>query len=311
MPATVPVLQILYRREGDILFGWKPLPRTQAKAYNLYACATPTGVYTIVQQNILNEPDKTIYSGKVLATVKDSSIPIPPNPYIDATKGNLVQGTLYWFKLTYIDPSNLESNIALSPAIIVRPANEAPLLENEAKEANQHIFGWVEERHRWEKILLDADGKLQVDATVDVTLGNVKVAARPDGTTLEYLLVDNNRELIARIDPNSISRINDYEETLAVVKNVETTILTYSNLSDFFIEKIACSGTGDAVFKFKINGATKQTLRSSWNNRNPTFDFSAISRKMTAGDTVTITATHVEQANQNFESSLIGFTFTI
>jgi len=125
------------------------------------------------------------------------------------------------------------------------------------------------------------------------------------------MLVDNDRKLVVRVDPNSISRVNDYEEHVGIAKNVETTILTYTNAAEFFIEKVTCTGTGDAVYKFKINGTTHQTLRSSWNNRNMTFDFSTIARKIPAGAIVTVTANHVENKLLDFESSLIGFTFTI
>jgi hypothetical protein len=310
----VPVLQILYRRKGDILFGWKPLLRAEVKSYNLYSSATSGGIYSLVKSNIPNEVDKTVYRGKVISIVKDTEIPIPPNEYIDVPRGGLVQGTNYYFKLTFIDQTDVESDIGLSPAIIVKPAQIEPFFENESEERNAHEFAWVESRKRWEKIQLTDDGKLAVDANVtvgDITIENVKVAARPDGTTLEYMLVDNNRKLVVRVDPNSISRINDYEEHTAIAKNVETTILTYTNVQEFFIEKISCSGTGDAVYKFKINGTTYQTLRSSWNNRNMTFDFSTIARKIPANTSVTITVSHVENQLLDFEASLTGFTFTI
>jgi len=309
----VPKLQILYRRADDILFGWSPLLRSEATSYNLYASPASAGVYTAVKIKIPNEPDKSVYQGKVVAVVKDSDIPIPPNEFVPPKQGGVVRGTTWWFKLTFVDPTNVESNIALSPAIVVWAPNVEPFFENEDEVRNNHGFAWIESRHRWEKLLLTDDGRLQTDATFSgsITIGNVKVAARPDGTTLEYLLVDSNREIIARLDPNSISRISDYEESAAFAKNVETIILTYTNAQAYFVEKISCSGTGDAEFRFKIDGTTSQILRSSWNNRNPLFDFSASTRKISAGSTVTVTAKHIEKANQSFECSLMGFTFVI
>jgi hypothetical protein len=311
---TAPILQVLYRRKGDILFGWKPLLRTEAKSYNIYSSATSGGAYTLLKSNIPNEVDKTIYRGKVVCCVKDTDIPIPPGEFIDVPRGGLVQGTNFYFKLTFIDLTNVESNLALSDAILVRPAQIEPFFENESEERNNHNFGWVESRKRWERFNITDDGKLSVDAVVnigEITIGNVKVAARPDGTTVEYILVDNQRELIVRVDPNSISRIQSYGETLGIVKNIETTVFTYTNASSFFIEKVVCTGTGDAIFKFKIDGNPYQTLRSSWNNRNVSFDFSTIARKITAGSVVTVTAKHNESQLLDFESSLIGFTFTI
>jgi len=296
---TLPALQILYRRDGDILFGWNK--EAGIKYYKIYSCATFGGVYTLVASDIPNVEDKTIYRGKVIHPVKDSSIPIPP----------LVR---YYFKLTYIDTSDIESDINLSPATTVFPAGVEWFHENEDEVKNNHNMAWVEVRQRWEKVELTPDGKLKVDATVnidEITLGNVKVAARPDGTTLEYILVDNNRKLIVRPDPESISRIADVEESTGIVKNVETTVLTYSNVTAYFVEKIACSGSSDFIYKMKIDGTTNQVKRSSWNNRNPVFDFSTIARRIPGSATLTITATHKEKANQECEINLTGYTFTI
>jgi len=293
--AAVPVLQVLYRREGDILFGWKPLSNSDVRFYKLYACATSGGVYTLIKTNITNLVDKTVYQGKVIQPLKDSDIPIPPKTY-------------WWFKLTFVDFLGVESAIALSAPTEARPAGVEPFFENEDEAKNNHNMAWVQARDRWEKLLLTPDGKLVVDASV--TLTSAKVAARPDGTTLEYLLVDSNRQQIVRIDPASFSRFDDYEET-AIIPNVETDILTYAALSLFYIEKIVCSGTSDAVFKFKVNGITRRTLRNSWNNRNVTFDFSTIARDVLGTQVVTVTAEHIEKSNQNFEVGLSGFTFSI
>lgn len=312
--ATVPVLQVLYRRKADIFFGWNPLSKSDAKSYNIYSSSSAGGAYTLVKSKIPNEIDRTIYKGKVVCPVKDSDIPIPPNVNIPPVQGGVVEGTTWWFKLTFVDQSNVESNIISSPAIVVRPWNVEPFFENENEVQNDHLFAWVEERHRWEKVLLTSDGKLVVDANVtigDITISNVKVAAREDGTTLEYILVDDERKVIVRQDPNSISRVADYEEELNVPKNSETIIFTYSNTSPYFVEKIVCSGTSDAVFKFKIDGTTARTKRSSWNRRNITFDYSTIAKKIPGNAVITITAEHSEKHNNNFETSFEGFTFSI
>lgn len=310
--ATVPILQVLYRRADDIMFGWQPLLRTEAKGYNLYSSSSDTGSYTLVKSNILNEKDKQYK--KVIVIVKDAEIPIPENFNIPPIQGGVVRGTTWWFKLTYIDQTNTESSLAASPAIVVRPDGVEPFFENENEVQNNHGFAWVEERHRWEKLVLTEDGKLKVDAVVnigDITVENVKIAARPDGTTLEYILVDSERKVIVRTDPNSIDRIEDYEEKIGVVPNTETIILTYTNSLEHFIEKIVCSGTSDAIFKLKVDGSTIRTLRNSWNDRNVTFDFSTIQRKLAANAVITVTAKHSEIHNQDYESNLIGFTFTI
>jgi hypothetical protein len=294
---SVPQLQVLYRRNGDIFFGWIPLSKSEAKTYNLYSSATPAGVYSLFKSGIQNVIDKT-YKGKVCALVKDVDVPIPLN-------------SRYYFKLTAVDASSVESNINLSPFATVYPPTVDPHHEGEAEEANTHNYGWVEQNQRWEKFLLTPDGKLSVDANVeigDITLENVKIAALADNTTLQYLLVDNDRRLVVKQDPTSISRFRSYEEA-SNVPTTETIVYTYTNAGSFFIEKILCTGTADALFKLKINGTTISALRNSWNNRNVVFDFSDKSIQCSAASTVTVTVKHNEKVNQSYETSMFGFTY--
>jgi len=306
--AIAPNLQVLYRRLDDILFGWVPLLKTEAKSYNLYSCSTPTGIYTLFESGIKNEIDKN-YKNKVVALVKDTDIPIP--------SGNIAPsgppGAKYYFKLTFVDPVGVESDIALSAPCIVYPAGVANIFENEHRDKNNHNFGWVETKERWEKVQLTDEGKLMVDATLDagsVTIGNVKIATRPDGSTLEFVLVDNSRRVVTSNDPNVLSRVRQYQEAVNVLPNTETTLLTYTNAAAFFVDKVSCSGTADAVFKLKVNGITQQTLRNSWNNRNVTFDFITNSSKFSAGNTITVTVSHVEQTSHDYEATLMGYTYT-
>jgi hypothetical protein len=299
MPA--PTVSVLFRRKDDILFGWPQLPTSQCKYYKLYYCPTPAGIYAFLK-DVPNIKDTAWgYKTKVITYVKDTDIPIPP----------LVR---YYFKLTFIDTANIESNIALSLPIEVFPPQVEPFWENEDEPRNNHNFGWTETRQRWEKLTITDDGKLRVDATATIVapiIGTVKVAEKPDNVTLDYIFIDNNRKLVVRIDQDSISRVAQYTETPNVVKNVETQILTYTNALPYFVEKVVCSGTADAVFRMKIGGNTIRTLRNAWNDRNATFDFSTISRRIPAASVVTLIAIHAEKAVQDFEASLEGFTFTI
>ena len=297
----VPALQILFRRQGDILFGWNVIPKNQVKSYNIYSSPTQSGTYTFLKNIVNSREINSPYKGKTVTYVKDTDVPLPTN-------------TNYWFKLTTIDTSNVESNINDSIAIVVYPPNIEPFFENEDEVRNAHNMAWVESRHRWEKILLTDDGRLKTDSIVnidEIQLGNVKVAQKPDNVTLDYMLIDNNRKLIVRNDPDSISRIAHFQTISNINKNLETTLLTYTNASAYYIEKIVCSGSADAVFKMKIDGNIIRVLRSSWNNRNVTFDFSTIARKISPNSIVTITIIHYEKTVQLFEASLEGFTFTI
>ena len=42
-----------------------------------------------------------------------------------------------------------------------------------------------------------------------------------------------------------------------------------------------------------------------------TFDFSTISKKITGGTSITVTAEHNERLDQNFEANIEAYTFTI
>jgi len=299
MPVA-PKVQVLYRRNGDISLGWSPLEKSEAKSFNLYGSSTPSGIYSLVRSNIQNKVDRNL-KNKVSALVKDSEIPIPPN-------------TRFYFKLTYIDLADIESNIALSPIATVYPFSVDLHFENEQQEANNHNFGWVEQNQRWEKLLLTPDGKLMVDATVDIgsiSIGNVKIAARTDGTTLEYVLVDDNRRIVVNQDPSAINRIRDYEEVTTVLPDTETVLLSYTNAEVYYLEKVMCSGSADAVFKLKLNGVVIATLRNSWNDRNIVFDFSDKSIYCSANTTVTVTVKHSEINSQDYEASLLGYTHNI
>lgn len=297
---TAPKIQILYRRNGDMQFGWNHLPSTDAKSYNVYQCSTVSGAYVFLK-SVTNHIDVRLK--KIICNIKDSDVPIP-DPILNT----------WYFKITYVSPLGVESDINLSLPCVVYPHNIEWYWENEDEPKNNHNFGWVESRKRWEKLRLTDDGKLDVNASVNIDtiqLGNVKVAQKPDNITLDYILIDNNRETIVRVDPNSIARLAAYNEILNINRNVESTVLSYTNASPFFVEKISCSGSADAIFKLKIDGTVTRILRNAWNDRNITFDFSTISKKFSAGSVVSITATHNEKAVQRFESSLEGFTFTI
>jgi len=297
--ATAPKVQVLYRRTTDIFFGFLPLLKTEAKSYNLYSAPSATGVYTLLRSGIQNEVDKN-YKNKVTILVKDSEIPIPFN-------------VRYFFKLTFVDSLSIESDINLSPVTTIYPPDVDLHFEAEEQEANNHNFGWVEKNQRWEKILINEDGKLVVDASVDIgdiSLGNVKIAARPDGTTVEYVLVDNQRRVVVSQDPTAYTRIRDFESHISVLPNVETIVLSYANAQAFYIDKLVCSGSADAKFNLKINGTTIETLRNSWNNRNVTFDFTDRAFNVSGGTTVTVTATHTEKTGQDYEASFFGFTYT-
>lgn len=293
-----PKVQVLYRRNGDIAFGWLPLESSEAKSYNLYSSSTPVGVYALLKSGIPNRVDKN-YRNKVVVFVKDIDVPIPAN-------------VRYYFKITFVDLSNIESNINLSPVTTIYPPTVDYHFEGEQQEANNHNFGWVEQNQRWEKLLLTADGKLMVDATVDIgsiTIGNVKIAQRPDNATLEYVLVDNNRRVVVSQDPSIYNRVRDYEEKTTVLPHVETIVLTYTNAQAYYLEKIVCTGTADAKFKLKLNGSTFAVLRNSWNNRNVTFDYSDKSLYCSAGTTITVTVLHTEKISQDYETTLTGFTY--
>jgi len=293
--ATAPKLQVLYRRVGDILFGWNPLPATDAAYFNIYASATSGGTYRLVKSNIANQADKTVYRTKVVVYVTDAAAAIPPNKD-------------YFFKLTVVDRLGTESPLTNSDPVEVYPAGVEWFWENEHEDKNNHNFAWVESRNRWEKVQLTDDGKLITDAEVnigDITLGNVKVAARADNTTLEYLLVRDDRALIVK-PLDEFTTVTAYDNDI-ISTGVETVILSHNEGTQFYLTKVICSGTADARYALKIGSTTISAERSSWNNRNVKFEFGRKGLDIGAGSVVNVTALHSEPVDQAYEISLFGY----
>jgi len=299
--ATVPTLQVLYRRASDILFGWKPLPPAEAAYFNLYASDTEGGTYRLIRSKIANQTDKK-YRTKVVATIKDAEIGLSttPPPVVD-----------YWFKLTFVDRIGSESALGDSTPKKVLPAGIEPSFENEQEDKNNHNFAWNDSRKRWEKVLVDDDGKLVVDAQVDIgsiTLGNVKVAARSDNTTVEYLLVRDDRVLYVKpLDEFTTITAYDFD---TIAASSETTILSHNEGSLFYLTKVICTGEADAIYRLKIGSTIISVERSSWNNRNVKFEFGVKGIEIGGGSTVNVTAEHEESSNQKYEISLMGYKYT-
>jgi len=140
---TLPILQVLFRRnlrtDNEILFGWKALTNTEAKHYNIYHSAKVDGPFVLLKDKILNQPStQSPYKGKIMWRVLDSQVPI-------ATKAD------HYFKLTYVNLSDVESTVGDSPIKLVHPPQIDSLDHGQDTDNYVHNFCWDEVNHRWVK----------------------------------------------------------------------------------------------------------------------------------------------------------------
>lgn len=171
-------LQVLFRRglrtDAETLFGWKALPSSIAKSYNLYHCPNSDGPFVLYKDGIINQPSiDSPYKGKILLQVIDSHVPI-------AWKED------HYFKLTYVDTNNVESDINLTPVKIVHPPQIDPVDLGQDTDNYVYNFCWDEVNHRWVK------GRAAVKSeyiTVVVTNVEQKITFNQD---IIFLEVQNN-----------------------------------------------------------------------------------------------------------------------
>jgi len=136
-------LQVLFRRglktDAETMFGWKALPTSTAKYYKLYHSFDADGPYIILKDNIANQAlSEPPYKGKILLQIIDSHVPMLSNED-------------HYFKLTFVDKNNVESDLATTPIKIVHPPQIDPPDLGQDTDNYVYNFCWDEVNHRWVK----------------------------------------------------------------------------------------------------------------------------------------------------------------
>jgi hypothetical protein len=151
--------------------------------------------------------------------------------------------------------------------------------------------------------LKDWDSATQLDIELDVTHNALFVQS--DSLASEVTL----KAVLDAIVVGTGEVWYSYNDNTAVIKNVETTLLTYIVPvgKTARVKNFDGSGTADGLFRLKINGATKFTGRLSWNNRNLIAVLDTLD--VTAGNSITVTVYHTEAQNQTFEVAIGGLLY--
>lgn len=196
MPALE--LQVLFRRglrtDSEIMFGWKALPSSICKSYKLYHSATIDDTFVFLK-DIVNQPStESPYKGKILLQVLDSQIPIPPRAD-------------HYFKLTYVDKSDVESDINTTPVKVVHPPQIDWIDLGQDTDNYVYNFCWDEVNHRWVK------GRAAVKSEY------VTITATP----IEQKVTFNQDLIVLEVQNNSTS------ETITINLNGES-IATFGGL---------------------------------------------------------------------------------
>jgi len=188
-------LQVLFRRglrtDAEIMFGWKALPSSICKSYKLYHCQNTDGPFVLLKDNIANQPSSdSPYKGKILLQVLDSQVPMPTHDD-------------HYFKLTYIDKNNVESDIDTTPIKTVHPPQIDPPDLGQDTDNYVYNFCWDEVNHRWVK------GRAAVKSEY------VNITATP----VEQIVTFNQNLIVLEIQNNSTTEtitINLNGESIAV-----------------------------------------------------------------------------------------------
>jgi hypothetical protein len=101
----IPNINVWSVDSDYIILVWKVQDRDTIKSYNLYGCATSGGVYTLVEGSVPNVAHP-MSPNSVMVKISRSSI-------------SLAADAPYFFKITSVDMSGVESNIASSEFISV------------------------------------------------------------------------------------------------------------------------------------------------------------------------------------------------
>lgn len=302
--------QLINRGLNDFVLGWTPLPRTHALSYNLYRSSSESGPYTLFRSDIGNNPTKaSLGRGKIIASIMNNEIPI-------------IGIMNVYFKLTLVDANGVESDLADSIPTKVDVDGVSTLYEGEDSNRNAHGYGWDETNRRWMKLMSSPTGLLKVDigsGTINANISNIKVAARADNLTEEYLLVTNDRKLVVSmtdaIDANVDHSVAIYEPTSNVVDSAEnvlisplvvSSILSHTALIDFKLMNATATGTADGIYRLMLNGVMISKKRTSWTSRNADFNFERQGINIAVGDVIDITVEHEESQDKTFDASIVG-----
>ena len=165
-------------------------------------------------------------------------------------------------------------------------------------------------------IIDDPDNKFQISSTDQLRLLNsVDYLVSPYHTVTIKVVDVNGSEysrtfLIEVVDPNASGTggtiLNVYNEVNSVPVSVSTLVATYTVPAGkgFNLVNALCSADNVSKFQAKLNSATIQQKRATWNNFNPEFKF--VNLEMSAGDKIEIFVENEGDNTASFDATIIG-----
>lgn len=172
-------IEPLYKSKNAIQFGWTP--ESGAIGYNVY-------VGLGASQSLLTKLDSSVSSSPSNLTSSRGKVPYS----VDASAVQTVLGLsssydfsnkVFYFAITYINASNVESSLSDSTVVEVPPAGIIPKTMKDDPTINRHGYVFSDDLQRWTKMMGSSSGATIIDAA-DFYKTNLTTEYTYDGTDL-------------------------------------------------------------------------------------------------------------------------------
>jgi len=173
------VIEPLYKSVNYIDFGWAKEP--EAVTYNMYvglSAGALVKVYSAIPPYVSGRPQDR---GKVpwRAELADVLTTL-------GITGKTFGDTVFWFAITYVNSSSVESLLSDSTIVEVPPVGITTRYMRDDPTINRHNFVWSDFDQRWLKMAGTSGGSVAVD-TGDFFKSNITIQYTYDGTRVSTI----------------------------------------------------------------------------------------------------------------------------
>lgn len=154
-------VEILYKASETLNLGWQPEPEDVA-SYKLYVgLVDDSSVLSLLDQNI--SAQKSEDSGTIGKVVYNVAIADVISTLGLASTRNF-SNTAFYFAITWVNSSGVESSIADSTVVEALPVGIVPKYRKDDPTVNRFMFGFSEEEWKWVKLMASGGGALITDS---------------------------------------------------------------------------------------------------------------------------------------------------
>lgn len=173
-------IEPLYKSKSEIQFGWTP--ESGAVAYNVYVGLGPNQtLLTRLDSSVSNVPSNLTSSrGKIPYTVGASDV----QSVLGLSSANDFSNRVFYFAITSINASNVESSLSDSTVVEVPPMGIIPKTMKDDPTINRHEYVFSDQIQRWTKAMGSSSGAVIVDSA-DFYKMNMTSVYTYDGTNLK------------------------------------------------------------------------------------------------------------------------------